>query len=201
MNRGNLHDPVYQLGAEEHRCDIGGIAVIHVEQHPAEIVLTKQFLRTRRKLFTKPKLYRKFPCAEVGHAVALSAAQTAFHNVLKLAGIVGRRSLVGHFKVRFNDIVDIAQYHCGTLLNAFRRGEIQLTLGFCNPRLDRTCVDGVLYLISADVGEVNRRTDMNAVDDPAKTGVPVNTFQQPSCRRGCHAVIADAFGLHFGSAE
>jgi len=152
-------------------------------------------------LFTKLKLYRKFPCAEVGHAVALSAAQTAFHNVLKLAWIVSRRSLVGHFKVRFNDIVDITQYHCGTLLNAFRRSEEQLTLGFCNPRLDRTRVNGVLYLVSADVGEVNRRTDMNAVDDPAQTGVPVNTFHQTARRRWCHAVIADAFGLHFGSAE
>ena len=103
--------------------------------------------------------------------------------------------------MRLNNIMYITEHHGGALLNALGGGKVQFTLGFCHECLDRAGVYGVLDLVAADVGEADGCTDINSVNDPPQSGMPVNTFQQAACRRGCHAVVADTFGFHLGPAE
>lgn len=106
-------------GSEEHRLNIGRVAVVHVIEHVAQIA---RFV-DRRNLaaFPQPKMRRALPATEIRRGIARAPAKSALYNVLKLPVIIRRIRLLRHLKMRFENVVHILQKHGRALLNILRR--------------------------------------------------------------------------------
>ena len=112
--------------------------------------------------------------------------------VREFPGIIRGRGVHGHLKMGIDDIPHIPQHHGGPLLNAVRGCQIQVAALF-HDRLRLSGTDGILDLIAPDVGEANRRTDVNPVYNPFHPWVPQNAFQQSTGSRGGYHIIANPF--------
>ena len=64
------------------------VAIEDSVQHPAQLPLSPQLLRTRRHLGTGLKVGRELPNAEAGSMVAPSPLHPAAHDILKFSRIV-----------------------------------------------------------------------------------------------------------------
>ena len=83
-----------------------------------------------------------------------------------------------HLKMCIDYIMHIPQYHGSPLLNAVRRGKIDLIPCF-HGSTGFSGADGVLHLIAPDVGKADGGTYMDPIYHPPKTRVPEDTVQQP----------------------
>ena len=55
--------------------------------------------------------------------------------------------------------------------------------------------------VAADVGKTNGFEDVDAVDDPADLGFPINCLQNAAGGRWGDDIVGDALDLHFGPGE
>ena len=94
----------------------------------------------------------------------------------------------------------IPQHHSSPLLDAARRGKIQLAAAL-HDGLGIARIDGVLDLIAPDIGEANGGADVNSIHDPFHARMPHYRFQQTTGGRGCHYIVADPLGFHLRPAE
>ena len=132
--------------------------------------------------------------------IALSLFQAAAHDILKFPGVISGRCLRRHVKMCFDDVMNIPQHHGGTLLYAFRCGQVKVSASFHNG----FCFSGtkrVFDLIAPDVGKANWCTYTNPVHNPSHARVPVNGFQNSSGGGRRHYIITDTLHFHFRSGK
>ena len=114
--------------------------------------------------------------------IKLSFLNPTLHNILEFSRVVSRCGVFRHLKMGLNHIAHIPQQQCGALLNLLRSAEIQRTCSAFHHRAGCGGGDRGFDLVAPQIGEADGGTDMDAVDAPPHSRMPVNGLDQPSGR-------------------
>ena len=177
-----MEHSVLQRAAEEQRPDVRRVCVVHIVQHPPQVPDALQLLRAGGKLAAHSELGGKLPAAEAGLVVELASLDAPLYNVLKFAGVVAGGGPLSHFKVGLNHIVYVPQQHGSPLLNVLRCTQVQFPGSSFHHGANAAGGNGGFNLVASQVGKMDGGADVNAVDVPAHSWMPIDRLNQSS---GC----------------
>ena len=108
--------------------------------------------------------------------------------------------MVGHYEMRFDDVVYVAEHHGGALLCFFFSIDIGTSpsVGFT-----QDFVTGNLewYFVASNVDETDGIADVDTVYYPTKAIMKIYAFHHSAGGTGRGNVIADTLNLHFRPGE